>query len=53
MTKKLAQELIIAWRDFERYVVENQPNYVDADFSFENFIRYLQKTYDRNKSNSN
>lgn len=33
--------LIKLYRKFCSYVVETNPNYVDADFSFDNFMAFL------------
>ena len=35
----MRKELVKLYREFCEYVIETNPNYVDSDFSFENFIR--------------
>lgn len=36
------KELIRLWGKFCGYIVENNPHYSDSDFTFDNFIAYLQ-----------
>ena len=35
------QEFCRLYRKFCNYIIETRPNYVDQDFSFDNFMEYL------------
>lgn len=39
------KELIKQWNEFSNWVVENIPNYTDNDFTFNNFMNWLQNQY--------
>lgn len=40
--KDIKKTLIHLYKDFCGYMIETHPNHVDSDFSFENFMDYLQ-----------
>lgn len=37
----MIQELITKWSEFNNWVIENIPNYTDNDFTFNNFMTWL------------
>ena len=39
---ELRKELCRLYHKFVSYYVEANPNYVDSDFNFDNFINYLE-----------
>ena len=46
MTEELfANQLCILWLKFVKDYTEKNPNYLDMDFNFENFINWLRKNY--------
>ena len=38
----IIEELLRLWDNFTNYIIETNPHYVDADFSFNNFISWLK-----------
>lgn len=41
----IIEALMVLWKDFEDYTVKNVPNYVDADFNWNNFMEWLKFKY--------